>query len=40
MKITAQAKGVKFLRMDNGAAMYEVGSGIYRFQSTLPITVK
>jgi alpha-L-rhamnosidase len=31
----AQAKGVKFLRMENGAAVYEVESGSYRFQSTL-----
>ena len=27
------AKGVKFLRMENGAAVYEVGSGCYRFCS-------
>jgi len=27
---------VKFLRMEHGAAVYEVGSGVYRFQSTLP----
>ena len=35
-KPAAGADGVRFLRMDNGAAVYEVGSGIYRFQSTLP----
>jgi len=40
MKPTAQAKSVKFLRMDNGAAVYEVGSGTYRFQATLPKTVE
>mgnify|MGYP001618167492 CR=1 FL=1 len=26
-------KGVKFMRMENGAAVYEVGSGCYRFYS-------
>ena len=31
-----QAAGMKFLRMDNGAAVYAVGSGGYEFQSTLP----
>ena len=35
-KPAAQAEGVKFLRMEDGAAIYEVGSGTYRFQSTLP----
>jgi alpha-L-rhamnosidase len=34
----SQAEGVKFLRMENGAAVYAVGSGIYRFKSTLPDT--
>ncbi len=29
----AQAEGVKFLRMENGTALYEVGSGTYRFIS-------
>ena len=29
----AQAKCVKFLRMESGAAVYEVGSGCYRFYS-------
>ncbi|MBV1941751.1 family 78 glycoside hydrolase catalytic domain [Streptomyces sp. BV286] len=29
----ADAKGVRFLRMDNGAAVFEVGSGSYRFGS-------
>jgi hypothetical protein len=32
----AKAAGVKFLRMENGAAVYEVGSGAYRFQSAVP----
>jgi alpha-L-rhamnosidase len=27
----ATAAGVKFLRMENGAALYEVGSGTYQF---------
>jgi alpha-L-rhamnosidase len=35
-KPAAQAAGVKFLRMEGGAAVYSVGSGTYRFQSTLP----
>jgi len=36
----AQADSIKFLRMDNGAAVYAVGSGLYRFQSTLPECIK
>ena len=39
-KPTAQVEGVKFLRMENGAAVYAVGSGIYRFQSTLSAAIK
>jgi alpha-L-rhamnosidase len=35
-----KVKGVKFLRMENNAAVYAVGSGTYQFQSTLPETVK
>ncbi|MEI7902571.1 MAG: glycoside hydrolase family 78 protein [bacterium] len=35
-KPAAKAAGIKFLRMENRAAVYEVGSGTYRFQSTLP----
>jgi len=35
-----QADGVKFLRMEASAAVYAVSSGTYRFQSTLPETVK
>ena len=35
-KPTDQVKGVKFLRMENNAAVYAVGSGAYQFQSTLP----
>ena len=32
-KPAAKAEGVKFLRMDGGAAVYEVGSGVYHFES-------
>jgi alpha-L-rhamnosidase len=32
-KPAAQAEGVTFLRMEKGAAVYEVGSGMYRFSS-------
>lgn len=39
-KPAAQAEGVKLLRMENNAAVYAVGSGTYRFQSTLPETRK
>jgi alpha-L-rhamnosidase len=28
-----QAEGVKFLKMENGGAVYEVGAGTYRFRS-------
>jgi alpha-L-rhamnosidase len=31
----SKATGVTFLRMENNAAVYSVGSGTYRFQSTL-----
>jgi alpha-L-rhamnosidase len=34
-KSAAKAKGVKFLQMENGTAIFTVGSGTYRFQSTL-----
>jgi alpha-L-rhamnosidase len=36
----ANAVGVKFLRMENNAAVYAVDSGTYRFQSTLPERIK
>ena len=32
-KPAEKADGVKFLRMENGAAVYEIGSGCYRFCS-------
>jgi alpha-L-rhamnosidase len=35
-KLAAQTEGVQFLHMGNHAAVYAVGSGTYRFQSTLP----
>jgi alpha-L-rhamnosidase len=34
-KPVKQAKGVKFLRMEKGRAMLEVGSGTYQFSSTI-----
>ncbi len=34
----AQAEGVTFVRMENGAAVFTVGSGVYRFASTIPAT--
>jgi alpha-L-rhamnosidase len=34
-KAIDEAEGVRFLRMENGAAVYKVGSGTYRFRSTL-----
>ena len=34
-KPTAEADGVKFLRLENNTAVYEVGSGTYQFQSQL-----
>ncbi len=39
-KPAAKAEGVKFVRMENGAAVYAVGSGTYRFQSTSPEIIK
>ena len=39
-KPAAEADGVKFLRMEANAAVYAVGSGIYRFRSSLTETVK
>jgi hypothetical protein len=37
-KPAAEAEGVKFLRLEKGLAVYEAGSGTYRFQSALPGT--
>ena len=34
-KPAAQAEGVKFLRMEGHAAVYEVGPGSYRFKSAM-----
>jgi alpha-L-rhamnosidase len=34
-KPAVKADGVKFMRMENGAALYAVGSGVYRFESVL-----
>ena len=36
----AKAHGIQFLRMENGAAGYAVGSGNYRFQSHFPVFQK
>ena len=36
----SKVEGVKFLRMEANAAVYEVGSGIYRFQSSFTEAVK
>jgi alpha-L-rhamnosidase len=38
--LVSKVKGIQFLRMENNAAVYAVGSGTYQFQSTLPETVK
>ena len=35
-KPAASAPGVKFLRMEDGAAVFAVGSGSYQFQSAVP----
>ena len=35
-KAIETSENIKFLRMENGAAVYGVHSGTYRFQSTLP----
>jgi alpha-L-rhamnosidase len=35
-----KATGLSFLRMENNAAVYAVGSGTYRFQSALPEALK
>jgi alpha-L-rhamnosidase len=39
-KPAGTADGLKFLRMQDSAAVYAVGSGIYRFRSTLSDTLK
>jgi len=39
-KPAARAESVKFLRMENNAAVYAIGSGAYHFQSTLSATGK
>jgi len=39
-KPASEATGVTFLRMEDNAAVYAVGSGTYRFQSALPEAVK
>ena len=39
-KPIAHVEGVKFLRMQRGAAVYAVGSGSYRFRSSFPETIQ
>jgi alpha-L-rhamnosidase len=39
-KPATKAVGLKFLRMENNAAVYAIGSGTYQFQSPLINTVK
>ena len=39
-KPAARAEGVKFLRMEDQAAVYAIGCGTYRFQTTAPKRVK
>jgi alpha-L-rhamnosidase len=39
-KPASKSEGVKFLRLENNAAVYAVGSGIYQFRSTFPEIVK
>ena len=39
-KPASEAKGVKFLRMENKAAVFAVGSGTYQFLSAMSETVK
>lgn len=38
-KAIVPGSGVEFLRTENSAAVYAVGSGTYRFQSSLPDAV-
>ena len=39
-KPVSKVKGVQFLRMENNAAVYAIGSGTYQFQSTMSKIVK
>jgi len=39
-KLAKEGEGVKFLRMENNAAVYAVGSGNYQFQSSLNEALK
>jgi len=34
-KRAAKSTGIKFLRMENGKAVYQVGSGVYKFTSKM-----
>jgi alpha-L-rhamnosidase len=35
-KPVSQVESVKFLRVEKGTAVFEVGSGIYQFGTTVP----
>jgi alpha-L-rhamnosidase len=35
-KPAANSEGIQFLRMENGSAVYEIVSGTYRFESSMP----
>jgi alpha-L-rhamnosidase len=39
-KTMGKAVGIKFLRMDNNAAVFEIGSGTYQFQSAIMEPIK
>lgn len=39
-KPASKADGVKFLRMENGAAVYATGSGVYQFKAMLTEAIK
>jgi hypothetical protein len=38
--VIEKVKSVTFLRMENGTAVYAVGSGTYQFQSPFSETIK
>jgi alpha-L-rhamnosidase len=39
-QLVGKVKSVKFLRMEDGAAVYEVGSGVYHFRAAPATAVK
>ena len=34
--VAEQSRGVKFLRLENGSAVFEIGSGKYQFATSIP----